>query len=283
MARKTACLVFSVLLLSSLIAYLPAVDAPVKSAWAATPPAVDGSDKDWQGQELIEDTTTGVEYAFRNDDRNLYILFFFKTPQSRSTVDATGMKVYYSVDGKNKKDLGVHFLRKQLSAEELIKSLEKSEGKLDDERKAEIRKSPGYTVFEADVINKKKMPAPLDPAFPSKRPAFRFAPKQRAVVYEFSVPLSRTNQPGGIGVKPGMTVNIGFEWGGMTKDMIAAQMARRAEQSTRASARATSMEESAITEGDERVDVQEGPSGFSPDKMAKKHAFWVALQLAEGR
>lgn len=282
MARKTACLVFSALLLSSLIAYLPAADVPVKSAWAATPPAIDGSDKDWPGQELIEDTTTGVEYAFRNDDRNLYILFFFKTPQSRSTVDATGVKVYYSVDGKNKKDRGVHFLRKQLSAEDLIKSLEKSEGKLDEERKAEIRKSPGYTVFEADVINKKKTPAPLDPAFPSETPAFRFARKQRAVVYEFRVPLSRTNQPGGISVKPGQAFNIGFEWGGMTKEMIAAQMTKRAEQSTQAAARQTSME-SSLTDGDERVDITEGPSGFSPNKMAKKHAFWVALQLAEGR
>lgn len=256
-----------------------AQEGPVASVWAAVPPVIDGQDADWQGVQLLKDPVSGAQYAVKNDGANLYLMFFFSEPAARSTVDATGMYVYYTLDGKRSKDLGVHFVRKNLSANELIKSLEKEGEVLSDQQKAEMRKNPSYMVFMADTINKRKLPSPKDPSVKTEKPAFRFAPKQRAVVFEFRIPLSRVNHPAGIGAQPGQKLTVGFEWGGMTREMIAAQMARRAEQSTQATARAGSME-SALNEGDERVDVREGPSDYRPDKRAKKHIFWVDVQLA---
>jgi hypothetical protein len=282
MARIRTFFVLSALLLSLPFAYLQGQTPPVKSEWLGAPPVIDGNDREWTGVELTVDKTTGAEYAFRNDGRNLYALVVFRTPEARSSITATGMWMFYSLDGKKKKDLGVHFLRKQLSADELIASLETDGKKLDEAKKADLRKSIVYDVYEADVINKKKVPSPADPSFPSEPPSYRYAMKQRVLTYEFRVPLSRTNQPGGLGVQPGQTLTVGFEWGGMTREMRAAQMAQRAERSSQAAARATSME-AAITEGDERLDVMEGPSSFSRSAGAKKHTLWVALELASGQ
>jgi hypothetical protein len=260
---------------------LLAQEGPVASVWAAAPPAIDGRDADWQDVQLLKDPVSGAQYAVKNDGRNLYLMFFFSDPAARSTVDATGIYVYYTLDGKRSKDLGVHFVRKDLSANELIKSLEKDGEVLTEQQKAEMRKNPSYIVFMADTINKRKLPSPKDPSAKTEKPAFRFAPKERAVVFEFRIPLSRVNHPAGIGAQPGQKITLGFEWGGMTREMIAAQMARRAEQSTQAASRAGSME-SALNEGDERVDVKEGPSDYRPDKRAKKHSFWVDVTLATG-
>lgn len=260
---------------------LLAQQAGLQSAWTAVSPAVDGKDDEWAGLELFTDKKSGARYTFRNDGRNLYLFFFFETPMAMSTIEATGMKVYYSLDGKKNKDLGVHFIRKEVSGDELIKSIEKEGEILSQERKDEIKKRQSYLIFQADIINKKKAPAPSDPSVMTDRPVFRFAPKKRSLVCEFRIPLSRTNQPGGIGIQPGQSFTVGFEWGGMTKEMVAAQMARRAEQSSQASARGTSIE-SAISGGDEHVDSSGGPSGYRPDSRAKKHSFWVKIQLAQG-
>ncbi len=278
---KSFVLVFSLALVVTGARAGAAADKAVTGAWAAAPVAIDGSDADWQGVPLVTDEKSGAEFAVRNDGRNLYLLFVFRTRKALTTLEQTGMRVYFNAAGQRKKDLGIHFQRQMLTAEELIADLEKKGEVMTEARRAEFRQKPAYQVFVANVINDKKLPAPADAAAFTEPPVFRAAGDRQKTVYEFRVPLSRVNEPGGIGVEPGAAVKLGFEWGGMSKEMRAAMMSRRAAMSTRAGSSDTSME-GAISGGSENADMgASGPSDFA--RSPAKYAFWIDVTLASGR
>ena len=251
-----------------------AKDAPVASQWAAAPVRIDGLDQDWQGATFLTDPDSKAQYALRNDGQNLYILFLFKSPEAASTIDATGMKVYFSSEGAKSKDHGVHFLKKTLTADELVEYLQNQGQTLTDARKAELRQKKDFTVFEADVINPKKTPAPSDPSVKTEPPAFGTRSQNREVVYEFRIPLSRTNQPGGIGAGPGQTLKLGFDWGGLTTEMVQAMMGPGAG----GPGRAPSLDGSvANVRNDE---AREGGAVLRHSPRTRQHTFWIDLKLA---
>lgn len=84
----------------------------------------------------------------------------------------------------------------------------------------------------------------------------------------------------GIGAEPGKSLKIGFEWGGMTKEMRAALMRRRAAVASEASEGAKGFEV-------RRDESDEGPVIGSRDipfeKGAKKYSFWVDVKLANNQ
>ena len=93
---------------------LPAEEI-VPSIWTATPLQIDGQIEDWTGAALTSEKGVGVDYAFRNDGRELYVLLIFKNPKSLSSIDMTGLTLYASTSGKKDKDWGVRFIRKTVS------------------------------------------------------------------------------------------------------------------------------------------------------------------------
>ncbi len=255
-----------------------AKDTPVSSQWAAGPMKIDGLDLDWQGATFLTDPSSKAQYAVKNDGRNLYVLFLFNDDRSASTIDYTGLTVFFNTEGKKSKDLGVHFLKKDVTADALIASLEKSGETLTDEKKAELRKQQLYQMFEADVINAKKIPAPSDPAVKTDPPAYRSARKQRARSWELRIPLSRINQAGGIGAEPGKTIKLGFEWGGMTseamKDMMAGQISRGG-----AAHQGAELTDS-IANPRDNAGTLSGGGDYRRDQRTMLHSFWTDLKLA---
>lgn len=249
----------------------------VDSVWAAAPVKVDGLDQDWEGVALRTDPDSKAEYAVRNDGRNLYVLFVFKSPQAASSIEATGLKIFYAAAGKKGKDRGVHFLKKSLSADGLIESLEKQGETLTEARKAELRQKREYLVFEAEVINTKKVPAPADPAVETEPPAFGTKSRAGQVVYEFRVPLTRTNQPGGVGAEPGQTIRLGFDWGGLTAEMKRAMMAAG---NRGGSAANRGLDDSL---GNYQNDTAGGGGAYlSHDPRTRQHVVWTDVRLAAG-
>jgi len=254
---------------------LPAEEV-VPSAWATTPIQIDGQIEDWTGAALATEKGIGVDYAFRNDGRGLYVLVIFKNPKSLSSIDLTGLTLYASTTGKKDKDFGVRFIKKTVTGAQLIEYMEKMGQPLAEERKAEIQDKPQLILFTATAVNKKG-----DEVFPSgpvqniDLPGFRLGRQEDAVLYEFRVPLvSRDVHPTGIGAEPGKDVKIGFEWGGMTKEMREAM--RGQARGTRTGADANQdMEET--TTGTYLGSTPSGPSG------PKKHSFWVDVKLAQGQ
>ena len=259
-----------------------AKDTPVASQWAAGPVKIDGLDQDWQGATFLTDPGSKARYAVKNDGTNLYVLFVFDDPMSASTIEYTGMKVFFNADDKKSKDLGVHFMKKEVAAETLIASLEKTGEPLTEERKAELRKQAVFYIFEADAINAKKAVVPADPAVKTDPPVYHSARKQRAQCYEFRVPLSRVNQAGGIGSEPGKVIKLGFEWGGMTAQVMKQMMAGMS------SGGGMSRQGAGMpgTVGQPRNDSPQGTGDiessfeYQRDPRVRLHSFWIDLKLA---
>jgi hypothetical protein len=263
-------------LLSLVISIPITAEQVVPSTWAATPLQIDGQTEDWTGTALTTEKGSGVDYAFRNDGRDLYILLIFKNPKSLSSIDMTGLTLYVSTAGKKDKDLGIRFVRKTVSGAQLIAYMEKMGQPLAEERKAEIQDKPQLMLFTATAVNKKGEEVfPSGPVQDFSLPGFRTGRLDDAVLYEFRVPLvSRDVHPTGIGAEPGKDIKIGFEWGGLTKEMREAM--RGQARGTRTGADANQdMEET--TTGTYLGSTPSGPSG------PKKHSFWVDVKLAQAQ
>ena len=253
-------------------------DTVVESKWASAPVRIDGLEQDWQGSTFLTDGGSKAQYALRNDGKNLYVIFLFKDPTSSSTIEFTGLKVFFNAEGKKSRDLGVHFIKKRVTADTLVAYMEKKGETLTDARKAEIRKESMYTLSEAEVINPEKVAAPADPAVQTDPPLFSAKSQNRVLVYELRIPLSRTNQPGGLGSDPGNTVKLGFEWGGLTKEILKDMMAGQ-------SARAGMTRQGAGLQGsiadtrDDSGGIQDS-GDYSRDPRTRMHSFWIDLKLA---
>jgi hypothetical protein len=248
-----------------------AAEKTVESLWASGPMTIDGIAQEWDESTPIVDEGSKVEYALRNDGKNLYIIMVFRSPQpgARAAVFTTGPK-------KNK-DFGVLFQKKMYTAEALIASMEKQGRTLTEPQKAEIRQKETHIVFTEELIKPKKA-AVAELAAGEEPPVFRTIEKGPLAVCEFRIPLSR------IGASPGQTVKLGFEWGGMTNQILRDMVAGRADQSSAA------RDVGVAAEGGWRDSSGEGGGeirgmGGSVGEMGRnpryqKHSFWIDAKLA---
>jgi len=251
----------------------------VESRWAAEPPRVDGQAVEWGQDVMSSQKNLSVDFAFRNDAINLYVLVVFKDPRFLSSIDMTGITLYFSPVGRKQKDFGVRFKRKNATADELIGMLEKQGQTLTEEKKTEIKAKPMYFLFEADAVNKKGDLTPTPEAQGDvERPVFRLSKSTEGfMVYEFRVPLaSRDVHPAGVGSGPGKSIKVGFEWGGVTKEMRAAMMGGEG-----------MPDQSRVSDEDARGERAENESAGSSPSLArsaqgpKQYSFWVDLKLAQ--
>jgi hypothetical protein len=258
-----------------------AKDAVVESQWLAGPLRIDGADQDWQDATFLTDEASKVRYAVRNDGKNLYIMFLFSDVMSSSTLEYTGMRVFFGPDGKKNKNLGVLFTKKPMETELIIAELEKRGQPLTEEQKAELRKQKTHVVFVEEPISDKKDVVPSDPAVKTDPPVYRSAMKQKILCCEFRIPLSRVNEARGIGTEPGKTIKLGFEWGGMTNEIMKNIMADRAASGSSARQGASGMS-SSVEAGAGGEGGGSGPdfAAYNRDPRFKKHTFWVDLKLA---
>jgi hypothetical protein len=256
---------------------LPAAakDAVVESVWAAGPVTIDGALKEWNDVTPATDKGSNARYALKNDGKNLYIVMVLNDAVARSTIQYTGMKIYVTAGPKKSKDTGVLFLEKTLTPDELIASLEKKGETVTEEKKAEIRKQRSYTVFLEEAITGK---GEAETGGTKPEPAlFRMGKSGQAEVYEFKIPLSRIEGAAG----PGSAVKVGFEWGGMTKEIMKNIMAGRA------SSGAVARQSAGSSDSGFRDQSGDGGGGggpdfsaFAHDKRYSKHSFWIDAKLA---
>jgi hypothetical protein len=245
-----------------------AKDEVIPSAWAASPPAIDGVSKDWEGMTPAVWEKGDVDYAFRNDAENLYILFVFKNPKFRSTVEQLGMNIYLNTQGKKSKNYALLFVKKQMSAEEAIAYIDR-QTPLSEDQKIQMRAKNAYNVYYYQVTNKDAKSKDIPPGVLPKTALFKYAPVEKSLVYEFSIPLARIHElAAGVEAEPGKTVTVGFEWGGPTE-------AQR-KQAARA-AGDTGIANEQITRGGE-IESMTGPGR---GRIPPKYSFWAEVKLAE--
>lgn len=246
------------------------------SCWAAAPVKIDGSFVDWAEVSLVYEKKVKVDYAFKNDAENLYVLFMFKDPKYLSSISSTGMMLWFNSEGKKKKNYGIKFIQNRLSAETLISRLEKEGGPLPEERKKKIRANPSYLINDTEIINtKSESPSQPSESSESKLAVFRVQRQQNMLVFEFAIPLKgMVEKASGARIEPGKKVKICFEWGGMTKEMQAEVMRRSA-----------ALERTKSTSGDAADNrASGGASSSAPMGLLsgpKKHSFWVDVHLGK--
>jgi hypothetical protein len=295
--KKTASAFIAALAVSMLLAAPgPAEGQVIESLWQSGPMTIDGVAQEWETSPAVFDDGSKVQYALRNDGRNLYIIMVFRAPESRgrntiypkSTLDYTGMRIFFTTGAKKSKDYGILFQKKEYTANALIANMEKRGQTVSEAQKAEIRKKDKHLIFTEEVIKPKKAGAPGGEAVDSEAPMFRAVEKGPLAVHEFRIPLNRVPELGGINAQPGQEILIGFEWGGMTNQILRDMMAGRADGSV--SARDSGSQVSAsgtITAdsmaGGESGDIRGmggGVGEMGRDPRYKKHSFWISAKLA---
>ncbi len=228
-------------------------DLAARSVWAAKAMAIDGLASDWAGDPMGVHEGTKAEIAFRNDADDLYILLTFKDPKFLSTLEKSGIKVYFG-----KKERGIKFTRLMLTSDQLMARRQSQGRTLSEEQVAAIKAKPFHTLLLYDTINKKDREL-MAAAKPALFPDFNAVKSGDVWTYEFKIPLARNDdQPFGIGVEPGGDARIGVEWGGRT-ELPTQQEAQFS--------RSMSERDAPGTESQVR-------------KGWPKYAFWVAVKLA---
>lgn len=278
MKEKTFTKVILFLFLILTISFLGfSKEQEIKSSWAASPVKIDGSSDDWAEIAFTSMKKLSLDYTFRNDAENLYVLFIFKDPEYLSSIAMTGMTLWFNAEGKKKKEYGILFIQKQISADALISRLEKEQGPLPEEKKNEIRINPSYLLNHTEVIDKKsKSSSPSSESSESQPAEFRFRKQQNAMVFEFSIPLKNmTPEASGMNAELGKNIKVGFEWGGMTKEMREALMQRSA-----ALDRSRSVDSDPTSN---RAGAGESSTPMGLLKGPKKYEFWVDVQMAKGQ
>jgi hypothetical protein len=246
---------------------LAAADKPVSSIWMPIAPTIDGSDSDWGNAALVDAEDGNIGLSFGNDGKNLYMLLVIKNPEYRSSIEQTGVTVYFNAEGKKKKGYGIIFNKIMVKPDEYIAMVEK-QSPLTDEQKAQIRSKPGYYLYHHEVLDAKKDDGPA-PAVPIQPAVYKYSPKGGMVIYEFLVPLVRPKENlAGVGVEPGKTVMVGIEYGGMTDEM----RKNRNRQTGNAG-----IANEQMTQGAMRNNIIGSTGGKTP----KKYTAWNLVQLAQ--
>jgi len=248
----------------------------LQSKWPSQPLMIDGLADDWTEVVLTTEKSVEVDYAFRNDAQNMYVIFVFKNPKYLSTINATGITMYFNMEGKKKKDHGIHFIKGQVTPEELIAYMEKQGEVVTEEQRQSIKSKPGYIAYMVEKVGKKDKDTSESTKIPvTSRPNFRINQKGKELVFEFQIPLAMSEtSPEGIGIEPGQSVKIGFEWGGMTEEFLKRMGARAGGDISRESG-AGGVIDSRRERG--------GAPRDSSRSMPKKHSFWIDVQLAQNQ
>jgi hypothetical protein len=192
-------------------------------------PKIDGQTDDWRGEKFTRDVKSGAEMAFRNDRRNLYVLFVVKDAKPRESLDSTGLVVLAGKKTAKKPDRGVLFLKRQVPAESYILWQESQGLFLSDQEKDKLR-----DMIQRDLCLTFAVGALGSVYGPLRQldrenipPSFAAAESPEGITYELKIPLAEPAiVPGGLGLAPGETVRISFSWGGATRKILSTKATR---------------------------------------------------------
>jgi len=250
----------------------------IASKWASTPLYIDGKSEDWSGESSHSEKRLSVDYSFKNDGENLYVLFVFKDPQYLSTIRDTGMTIWFNLEGKKKRTWGITFTKKSVSAEVYISILEQQQGPLSEEEKNSIRANPQYFLHNAKVADtKSKVTSEASDTREAQRVIFRTERQKEGIVYEFAIPLKRAAEESlGIGAEPGKVIKIAFEWGGITPAMKEARLRREADSEGRPM-------DPAVTSESWSKGSSYGRGMPGELRGPKKYTIWMDVEIAQNK
>jgi len=191
----------------------------VKTQWLTGSVKVDGEITEWADMSTSYFEESGVQLGLCNDAENLYVLFRFNNPQWARAVRMGGITLWLDNSGKKKKDFGIRY-----SGGPPLSDLQKMGGSgeggfresLTPEQKQRLADREKAAADQITFINKKSNLEIKLKADGSGGPAVGFASLEGTYAYEFSIPLDKGHAfDYAVGAKPGQTICLGLEWGGM--------------------------------------------------------------------
>ena len=214
----------ALLLAGTAMAQVPAAS----SRRAAAPVKADGAIGDWGGAASFRDARSGVEFSFQNDGERLWILAVVKDAKALESLDSTGLTVLAGPAGRKKPVRGVLFLVRALPPESYIYWRESQGRSLTEADKRAIREGgPREDTFAFAVGARGSVHGPLRRLSEAEPPGFGFSGGPEGAVYEFEIPLASPDLvPGGLGVRPGESLRLAFEWGGAARKVLGTKSAR---------------------------------------------------------
>jgi hypothetical protein len=278
---------FALMVISLSVNGLSKEEIPVvTSAWASAPPRIDGLNQDWADVPLISQQY-GVNIGFKNDEKYLYILFVFTDPKYLTSIESTGMTVYFNTEGVKKREHAINFRKMYLTSDQFINWMENNKGPLTEEQKKAYRANPSYVMFYCGIIGKGSKEITKAEESEKILPAsFRIGSQQKTFIYEFAIPLEKaTESAPGIGVQPGATLMLDFDWGGWSRELKEAVVSGLSAAATRAKDQRAS--DDLTGGGGDPSDVARMRMGDAPEMAAmrkrkpKQYDIWVNLKLAE--
>jgi hypothetical protein len=275
--------ILSFLILMTLLTVMASIDIAdenfVDSLWAQSPMRIDGFTLDWADTPVHRERQIKTEYAFMNDDENLYILLTLHDLGYVNQIRLTGLTIWLNKGNSKAKEMGVRFLTRMITADEMIKMLEKSEHGISDSQKEAIRKKGPYITNQGSWIDKKLKGIKVTGQVESlKPPIYRASVSSNSVTYEMRIPLG-IKELWGEGEKDlSQILKVGFEWGGSSKEMKEALMRQRAELSSQASSSETEFR--TRDSGGDTAQVA-GDMNLPFKRFPPKRSFWVNVVLSK--
>ena len=205
------------LTLSSLFLLAGCETQKVETHWSAEPVQVDGQMTEWGGMPTSYFEDSGVQLGLRNDSQSLYVLFRFSDQDWARAIRMGGVTLWLDNSGKKKRDFGIRYTGGP-PLSEMQKPGMAGEGGFQDnltpEQKERLKKQQETMADQLKIIYKKSGQEISIPANGSIGPAVSFASSQGIYIYEFKIPLQKSDSSDyGIGAQPGQTISLGLEWG----------------------------------------------------------------------
>ena len=94
-------LLFSLIMTVSFLGF--SKEKKLDSRWNVAPIKIGSFNSDWVGEALSFEKKVKVDYAFKNDAENIYVLFIFKDSKYMSSIKNTGMTIWFNREGKKKR------------------------------------------------------------------------------------------------------------------------------------------------------------------------------------
>jgi hypothetical protein len=192
-------------------------DMEFHSQWRQQEITIDGNDAEWQ-DHLTWIEGHPVAIGIKNDDTDLYLFITTTDHNMKQTLMRRGLTIWFNADGKKKKTFGIRYPI-GLAAHQQWRSYDPDEWRMDERERLEIHM--------ADMLKEMEIIGPGDHARNHtfiENPygiSMALTDTAAAIIYELKIPLQASGgHPYQIGAKPGSTIRVGLETGGIGGQMI---------------------------------------------------------------
>jgi hypothetical protein len=168
------------------------------------PIVVDGKADDWVGNLYVVEGER-IELGFLNDQEYLYVCLFTTDTYSRAQIMMQGLTIWFDPKGGTEKAFGIKFPLGLPPGERKMPAGENP-------GEPGLENLPQVAMTEMEIIPSENAPPQKMNLEDAKGVEIKAIPSTGLLVYEFKIPLVRTEQhPIAVGAEPGKPIGIGFE------------------------------------------------------------------------